>query len=103
MAPSASAAKSYSASARGAEVDPRAGPIAELEMAGDEVRVEVGEEDVLDPDAVPLRGVEVHPDVALRVDHGRDAAPLVCDEVRSVRQAAEVVLLEDQGWGTILM
>ena len=35
----------------GAEVDPRPDAVAELEMAGEEIRVEVREEDVLDPAA----------------------------------------------------
>ena len=37
---------------RGAEIDRGAGPIAQLEMAGDEVGVKVREEDVRDPQVV---------------------------------------------------
>ena len=37
-------------------------------MAGDEVGVEVGEDDVLDPAAEPVRVLDVLVDVALRVD-----------------------------------
>ena len=56
-------------------------------MAGDEVGVEVRQEDVRDAQAV-LRGErEVLIDVALRIDDGRECRLLVADEIRRVRQA----------------
>ena len=48
--------------------------IAQLEVAGDEVRVEVGEEDVRDREAMLVGEREVLPDVALRVDDRGRAA-----------------------------
>ena len=69
--------------------------VAQLEMAGDEVRVEVGQEHVGDPAAERVRVLDVLLDVALRIDdHGR-AARLVGDQIARVRETPEVVLLED--------
>jgi len=88
-------------------VDRRALDVAQLEMAGDEVRVEVRQEHVADPAAERVRGVDVLVDVALRIDHGRLAALLIGDQVGGMGEAAEVELLEDHqlpfGWGTIRM
>ena len=78
-----------------AKVDRRALALAKLEVAGHEVGVEVRQEHVLDPAAQPPGVLEVLLDVALRIDHGRVAARLVGDQVGGVREAAEVVLLED--------
>ena len=64
-------------------------------MAGDEVGVEVGEEDVADGESVMGGGVEVLLDVALGVDDDGGGGGLVGDEVGGVRQAAEVVLMEE--------
>ena len=52
----------------GAEVDGGAAAVAELEVAGDEVGVEVREEDVADLEAECVGVVEILLDVALRVD-----------------------------------
>jgi len=75
------------------------GPLAipQLEMARDEVRVEVGQKDVADPAADPPRGLDIVVDVTLRVDDRRHAAALVGDEIGRVGQAAEVMLFEDHG------
>ena len=81
----------------GSEVDRGAGAVAELEMAGHEVGVEVREEHMADPAAEPLGVLEVLLDVPLRVDDGRLATLLIGDQIRGVGEAAEVVLLEDQG------
>ena len=78
----------------GAEVDPRAHAVAQLEVSGEEVGVEVREQDVLDPAAEALGVGEVLVDVALRVDDGGGTRDGIGDEVRRVCQAAEVVLLE---------
>ena len=64
-------------------------------MAGHEVRVEVGQDDVLDREAIPRCVVDVLADVPTRVDDDGGARPLVADQVRGLRQTAEVVLLED--------
>jgi hypothetical protein len=83
----------------GAEVDDGALAVAQLEMAGHEVRVEVGQEHARDPAAQPVRVRDVLLDVALRVDHRRLAAVGIGDQIARVRQAAQVVLLEDHGVG----
>ena len=62
--------KRYSAFAAAPEIDGRAGPLAQLEVAGDEIGVEVREEDVRDPEAVFAGKGQVLLDVALRVDDG---------------------------------
>ncbi len=64
-------------------------------MTGDEVRVEVGQEHVGDPAAKGVRILDVLLDVALWIDDNRSAARLVGDQIARVREAAEVVLLED--------
>ena len=85
----------YSALADCAEVDRRAETVAKLEMAGDEVRVEVRQEDVLDLEAVLAGEREIPIDVALRIDDGRHTRLLVTDEVRRVGETAEVELLKN--------
>src|SRR5262249_27763854 len=65
----------------GAEMDRRAGALAELEVARDEVRVEVGEEHMADLEPEPIGVLEVLLDVALRVDDRGLAGALVADEV----------------------
>ena len=78
-----------------AQIDRRAGAIAQLEVAGNEVGVEVREEDVLDPQAMLGGEREVLIDVTLRVDDGRRARLLVADQIRGVREAIQIELLED--------
>ena len=79
----------------GAEIDGRADAIAQFEMPGDEIGVEMGEEDVLDGEGVFGGEGEVLIDVALRIDNGGGAGCLVANEVGSVRQARQIELLED--------
>ena len=55
-----------------AQIDRRAGTIAQLEMPRDEVGVQVGQQDVFDREAVLRRKGEVLVDIALRIDDGRD-------------------------------
>ena len=62
----------------------RAGAAGERQPAGDVVVVDVGLEDVGEPDAVLLEQVQHPVDVALRVDHEGDLA--VVDEVAAVAQ-----------------
>src|SRR5579872_2534995 len=64
-------------------------------MAGDEVGVEMGEEDVLDSEVVLGGEGDVLVDVALGVDDGAFAGLFVADEVGGVGQAGEVELFED--------
>ena len=79
----------------GAEMDGGAAAIAELEMAGDEVGVEVREEDVADLEAECVGVVEILLDVALRVDDDGGVAGFVAEKIRGVGEAAEVVLFQD--------
>ena len=53
-------------------------------------------DDPLDREAAHRRVLEILPDVALRIDDDRAPGARVADEVRRVRQALEVVLLEDE-------
>ena len=76
-------------------MDGCAATVAQFQMAGDEVGVEVSEEDVADLEAELFGVGEVLLDVALRVDDDRGRAGLVSDEIRSVGQAAQVVLLQN--------
>ena len=64
-------------------------------MPGDEVGVEVREEDVRDPQAVLGGEREVLIDVALRIDDRRRVRLLVADQIRRVREAIQIELLED--------
>ena len=71
------------------------GAIAQLQMAGDEVRVEMGKKDVLD--LQPVFGGEryVLICIALRIDHGCRARRLVSYQIGGVRQARQIELLKD--------
>ena len=75
-----------------AEDDRGARPRRELPVAAHEVRVEVRLDDPLDREALRARLVHVLVDVAPRVHDGGFAA--VADQVRRVRETAEVELLE---------
>jgi hypothetical protein len=69
--------------------------VAQLEMAGDEVRMEVREDRVSDPQTVRGGIGQVLIDVTLGVDDSSHPAALVRHEVGRVGEATEVVLLED--------
>ena len=73
------------------DVDRRARRAREPAVAGDVVRVVVGLEHVLDPDAVQAAEPQVGLDVPLRVDHGGDARAGVADQVGGAAQ----VLVQD--------
>ena len=75
----------YSALRGRTQIDRRAGAIAQLEVAGDEVGMKVREEDVLDSQAVLGGEREVLIDVALRIDDGGRVRLLVAD--RDTRRA----------------
>ena len=87
--------KAYSASRRGAQVDRRAGPVAQLQVAGDEIGVKVRQDDMPNLEAVCAGKGEVLVDVALGIDDDRGVRRLVADEIRGVRQTSEVELLQD--------
>jgi hypothetical protein len=80
---------------RSAEINGGAGPIAQFEMPGNEVRVKVREEDVRDPQTVLVGEGEVSIDVALGIDDRRRSRLLVADEVGRVREAIQIELVED--------
>jgi hypothetical protein len=65
----------------GAEVDGGAYAVAQFEMAGDEVGVEMGEEHVLDLKIVFDGEGQVLVDVPLGIDNGGGAGVLVADQV----------------------
>ncbi len=79
----------------GAEVNCGAATIAKFQMTGYEVSVEMREKDVPDLEAeVPGIG-KVVLNITLRIDDGSRCTGLVSQQVRSVRKAAKVVLLEN--------
>jgi len=78
-----------------ARVNPGSRPRCKLMMAGNEVGVEMGFDDVPDFQAVRLRFFEVDVDVALRIDHCSISAGT--DQVRSMSKTAEVELTEIHG------
>jgi hypothetical protein len=55
------------------QIDPRSGALGKLVMAGNEIGMQVGLYNVLDPSDPLAGGVNVDIDVALGVDHGRHA------------------------------
>ena len=64
-------------------------------MAGDEVRVKVGGEDMADLEAKLLGIGEVLLDIALGIDDDGGRADLISEQIRSVGRAAQVVLLKN--------
>ncbi len=74
--------------------DRRAGGGGQLEMARQEVGVEVGLDHELDRQPAGLGVGDVLVDVALRVDDDRSPGRLVADQVRRVRETLQVVLVE---------
>ena len=64
-------------------------------MAGDEIGVEMCEEDVLDREAVFGGEGDVLVDVALRIDDGGGGGLFVADQVRRVGQTRQIKLFED--------
>ena len=80
---------------RRAKHDLRAGALRQLAMPADEVGVQVRLDDVADAQAALVGRVDVLLDVALRIDDRRLAVRT--DQVRGMRQAAEVELVEMHG------
>src|SRR5262245_10669734 len=79
----------------GAEMDRRAEPVAQFEVTGYEVGVEVGEEDMPNAKAEFLGVGNVLLGIALGIDNNGSGAGLVSEEVRGVGQTLQIVLLED--------
>ena len=65
-------------------------------MPGDEVRVQMGEEDVADRETMLPGEGDVTIDVALGVDDRGDLGFFVGDQVGGMGEAPEIELLEDQ-------
>jgi hypothetical protein len=82
---------------RGAVADHRPGGRGDLEVAGEEIGVEVGLDHPLDVQALGRGVIEILGDVALGVDDDRPAGRLVADQVAEERQASELVLTEEHG------
>jgi hypothetical protein len=76
-------------------MDRGAAAIAELEVAGNEVGVEVREEYVTDLQAELFSVVEILLDVALGVDDDGGVAGFVAEEIGGVGETAQVVLFQD--------
>ena len=76
--------------------DGRARSIGQLEVTGDEVRMDMRLDHALDSQTMLLCICEIGGDVALRINDDGASGVLVGDEVGRVRQAAQVVLLDDQ-------
>jgi hypothetical protein len=81
----------------GAKINGGAYTVAEFQVAGDEVRVEMSQYDVLDLKAVIGCELEVALDVSLGIDDNRGASGFIADQVRSMGKAVQVKLVEDQG------
>ena len=69
-------------------------------MAGDEIGMQVREEDVRDAEPVLLCKREVLVDVSLRIDDGGDPCLLVANQVRCMRQAVQIKLMKDHNLST---
>ena len=77
------------------EVDRRPGPVSELQMTGEKIGVEVRQKDVTDREVVVAGKRQVLIDVALRVDNRGRLRRFVADQVRRVRQAVEIELMQE--------
>lgn len=74
----------------------RAGRRRQLEMAAQKVSVKVRLDHALDAQTMSLRSLQILRHVALRIDHHRTTTCRVAHEIRRVRQAREIELLENQ-------
>src|SRR5205807_7310042 len=79
---------------RGANVDGCTSALGQLDVAGDKVGMKMGLDDVADAQAGRRRVREILLHVAARVDN-RSLAIIPADQIRSVRQATEIVWLEE--------
>ena len=81
---------------RRAEADRRADAIAQFQMSGDKIGVQVSEEHVFDFEPVYGGECDVLIDVALGVNHYCGGCLLVSDHVGRVRETGQVELFQDQ-------
>src|SRR5271168_4478470 len=79
-------------------MDDRAATVSQLQMAGDEVGVEVGQEDMPDLKAELLSVGQVLLNVALRIDDDTSRTGLVSKQIRRVGQASQVVLFQNHAF-----
>jgi hypothetical protein len=85
----------------GAEMDGGATTVAQFQMAGYEISVEVSEENMPDFEA-KFPGIgQVLLNVALRIDDDCGRTGFVPEQIRSVGEAAQVVLFEDHRTATV--
>ena len=70
----------------GTEIDRYAYAIAQLQVACDEIGVEMGQENMADPEGVFGSEGKVLVDVPLRIDDRRRPGPLASNDVRSMRE-----------------
>ena len=77
------------------QVDRRADAVAQLEVTGNEVRMEVGQEHVFDSQTVFRGERQVLLDVTLWIENRGGVRLLVTDQIRGVRQAIQIKLLEN--------
>jgi len=77
------------------EVNDSAAAITQFQVAGDEIGVEVRKKHMADLEPEFLGVGQVLLDVALGIDHDRGGAGLIAQQVRSVGEAAEVVLFQN--------
>jgi hypothetical protein len=77
------------------EMDDGAAAIAQFQMAGDEIGVEMSEKDVANVEAEFFGVGQVLLNVALRVDHDAGGAGFVSEQIRGMGEAAQVVLFQN--------
>ena len=73
----------------------RAAAIAQLQMPGKKVSMEVGEEDIANRHAEPLGVGQILLDIPLRINDDRSLAGLVGDQIRGMGQTAQIVLFQE--------
>ena len=97
VSPSFIGTKAYSAWAREPRwmVAPQA--VAQFQMAGDKVGVEMGEKDVADVEPQFLGVGQVLLNIALGVDDDRGRTGLVSQQIGGVGEAAQIVLFQNHG------
>jgi hypothetical protein len=70
-------------------------------MPREKVGMEMRQENIFDFAANRSRVSDVLLDITLRIDHDRRVRFLVSDEAGSVRETAEIVLLELHDWDSV--
>ena len=80
---------------RRTQIDRCAGAIAQLQMPGHKIRMQVGQKNVFDFQGMFSGKSDVQVSVALRIDDSGRACRLISDQVRGVRQARQIELFEN--------